>query len=59
MYMYMYLFLGKCPVARISAHPPIFTVELQAPMGACPGEYGISLAFVGKYNELYDHSRAV
>ncbi len=34
------LFLGKRPVARISAHPLIFTAELQAPMGAYPAEYG-------------------
>ncbi len=32
--------LGKHPVARVSAHPPIFAAELQAPMGAYPEEYG-------------------
>ncbi len=35
-----YLFLGKCPVTRVSAHPPTFVAELQASMAACPGEYG-------------------
>ncbi len=30
----MYLFVGKRPVAHINAHPPVFTIELQAPMGA-------------------------
>ncbi len=37
------MFLGKRPVARGSAHPPIFASELQAPMGAYPAEYSNSI----------------
>ncbi len=33
------MFLGKRPVARVSAHPPIFAAELQAPIGAYPADY--------------------
>ncbi len=34
------MFLGKRPVARVSAHPPIFAAELLAPMVTYPAEYG-------------------
>ncbi len=34
------MFLGRHPVARVNAHPPIFAAELQAPMGTYLEEYG-------------------
>ncbi len=39
---YRIFVLGKRLVAHVSAHPPIFAAELQAPMGAYPEEYDIT-----------------
>ncbi len=51
---YRIIFLGKRPVARVSAHPPTFIAELQVPMGAYPEEYSIFIAIV-----YYIHYTAV
>ena len=33
-------------VLCVTAHPKIFAFELRAPMGAYPGQYGISISYI-------------